>query len=60
VGTGNSNAERVLLQRLLRASLLAGVSPGDAGLAAGFAALVQLLRPVKALTQAAAAWPPVT
>lgn len=53
-GMGNPNAERLLLQRLLRASLLA------AGIAGGLALLLalllsyNLLRPVADLTQAAA------
>ena len=51
---GNSNAERVLLQRLLRASLVAAGVAGGLALLLAMALSYRLLRPVAALTQAAA------
>jgi signal transduction histidine kinase len=51
---GNANAERLLLQRLLRASLLAAVIAGGLSLLLALLLSYSLLRPVKALTQAAA------
>jgi two-component system OmpR family sensor kinase/two-component system sensor histidine kinase BaeS len=53
-GMGNPSAERLLLQRLLRASLLAAAIAGGLALLLAMLLSYSLLRPVSDLTQAAA------